>query len=168
MTDFQFRAVHPGKQKATRLIHFCFYLAALLLAIAGAYALYRYFNAWSTIDDNSHLWDLVLGIAYLVVSFLVVYATYHHGEGHTHENTHDRYAEAKNGILTYELDQVNGTQTVVLDQITKVEKPSIRELVIHLKDRTEMVLPIYLIDDEDKQNELEALLIAAAGGKGYT
>lgn len=141
-------------------MHLCFYLAALLLAVAGIFAIYRYFTAWSSADDNSHLWDLLLGVLYLVIGAVVVYATYNHGNAHADEETAHRFAQIKDGILTYELDQVSTVQTVALDQIVRVEKVSIRELVLHLKDGAKLVLPIYLIDDEVKQRELESLLRA--------
>lgn len=162
MSDFSFHAGGPvAKPGTTRLLHFCFYLGALLLLVAGVHALYLYFTAWSTVGDTAHLWQLVLGIVYLLVSGLVAYATYNHSHPRGGEPAVDaeRFAEVKGGRLTYELDQIAGRQSVALDQVAKAEKPSVRELVLTLKDGTRQVIPVYLIDDDAKRQELERLLL---------
>ena len=159
MADFSFHAGGPtASPGTTRLLHFCFYLGALLLLVAGVHALYLYFTAWSTQGDTAHLWQLALGIVYLLVSGLVVYATYTHHQGAKGETATERYVHLREGKLIYELDQVNGRQEIALDRIERVTRASVRDLLLELRGGERVLLPIYLIDDEAKQGELERAL----------
>ena len=157
MSEFTFRAAHADP-RTTRWLHIGFYLGALLLSVAAVHSLYLYFTAWSAPDDNSHLWQLVLGLLYLLGSLGIVYATYHHGDHHGGESPPDRYARVDDGTLVYELDQLSGQQRVKIADITAAERTSVRDLVLTLRDGSQHVVPIYLIDDEAKQAELEGLL----------
>lgn len=155
--DYRFRTAPPDP-RTTRLLHWLFYLGALLLLVAAVHSLYRYLTEWTAGDDNSHLWDLLLGIVYLIASGLIAYATYRHGSGPREELAPERYADIKDGILTYQLDQLSGTQRIDLGQVRQVTKPSVRELVLTTEGGERHVLPIYLIDEEEKQRELEGIL----------
>ncbi|MCP9236865.1 hypothetical protein [Lewinella sp. JB7] len=153
--DYSFRTDHPNP-RTTRMLHLLFYFGALLLLVAAVHSLYLYFTAWTTGDDGSHLWSLVLGLVYLLVSVLIAYFTYNHGDDEVAPP--DRYVEIEDGVLMFSLDQVSGRQVVDLSAVGSVSRPSVRELVLALRDGRQVVLPVYLIDDEEKQRELEAIL----------
>ena len=157
--DFHFRADHPNP-RTTRWLHVLFYVGAFLLAFAGVYELYQYATHWTDGNDHSHLWQLALGIVYLIVAALIAYATYNHGG--SGEIPPDRYVEVTGNTLVYELDQLDGRQTVDLRNLVAVDRPSVRELYLELRDGRRVVLPVYLIDDEARQEALEARLRAAA------
>ena len=159
VADYHFRADHPNPN-TTRWLHVLFYCGALLLALAGVYELYQYATHWTDGTDHSHLWQLILGIVYLIVAGLVAYATYNHGG--SGEIPPDRYVDVKNNTLVYELDQLAGKQTIDLSNLRRVTRPSVRELILELEDGSQRVLPVYLIDEDDKQAELERVLRAAA------
>ncbi|MGB3800889.1 MAG: DUF308 domain-containing protein [Lewinella sp.] len=157
--EFHFRADHPDPG-TTRWLHICFYVGAVLLAVAGVYELYLYATHWSAGDDSSYLWMLVLGIVYLIVAGLVAYATYNHGG--SEEIPPERFVHIEGGVMTYELDQLQGREEIRLADIQAVHRPSVRELILELRDGKRITMPVYLIDEEDKQNELEALLNRSA------
>lgn len=163
MPTYSYHADHPNP-RTTRLLHVLFYLGALLLLAAAGHSLYLYFTHWSAPDDSSGVWHLLLGLIYLVVSGLIAYATYTHGGTAGQDETPpDRYVEVDNGQLVYELNQLEGRQTVDLGAVARVERPSVRDLVLYLRDGQRVVVPIYLIDDEAKQQELERTLSGLVG-----
>ncbi|MBB4079728.1 hypothetical protein GGR28_002353 [Lewinella aquimaris] len=153
--DYTFRTEHPNP-RTTRFLHLLFYFGAMLLLVAAVHSLYRYFTEWTVGDDNSHIWSLVLGLIYLIASILIGYFTYSHGgDG---EDPPERFVEIEDGVMTYSLDQVTGRQVLDLATVREVSRPSVRELILSLRDGERVVLPVYLIDDEDKQRELESIL----------
>ena len=155
---YDFHTPPPPNPRTTRLLHWLFYLGALLLLVAAIHSLYLYFTHWSGGEDDHPIWQLVLGLIYLVVSGLIAYATYTHGQGDEEELPPPRYVRIENGKLTYELDQLNGRQEIALDRIKRVKRASVRDLLLELRDGERVLLPIYLIDDEGKQAELEEVL----------
>ena len=157
---YSFHADHAAPDpKVTRWLHVLFYLAALLLLLAGSYSLYLYFTHWSAGEDDEEWWHLVLGLIYLIISGLIAYATYRHGgPDAVDEAAPPRYVAIENGRMVYELNQLEGRQEVQLSEVERVERPSVRDLILHLRSGQRRVLPIYLIDDEAKQQELEQLL----------
>lgn len=159
--DYHFRADHPG-QGSPRLMYILFYTGAALLLAAAIYEFYLYFTHWAVGDERGYLWQLILGIIYLIVSGIVAYFTYRRSSN-SEEAPPDRYVIVQGGVLTYELDQLNGKQRLDLSQLAATSRPSVRDIVLTMRDGREVVLPIYLIDEEDKQAELEALLQKAAG-----
>ncbi len=154
--DYHFRAEHANP-RTTRLFHLLFYLGAALLLVAAGQSLYFYFTDWSASDDG-HFWYLILGLLYLLVSGLIAWFTYHHGDGQ--ETPPDRYVEIRDGIMVWELDQLNGKQRVDLDTVVRADRPSVRDFLLTLQDGTQIVLPIFLVDEEAKQVELENILLA--------
>ena len=157
---FHFHSDHPDPG-TTRWLHVGFYFAAVLLLVAAVYEFYQYATHWTDGDDNSHLWQLLLGILYLIVAVGVAYATYRHGG--SGEIPPERFVTVDNGVMTYELDQLNGRQRVPLEEVEAVHRPSVRDLILELRGEKRLVVPIYLIDDEEKQAELERILTEAAG-----
>ena len=153
--DYHFRTEHPNPQ-TTRLLHLLFYLGAVLLLVAAGHSLYLYFTDWSAGDDG-HFWYLLLGLIYLLVSGLIAWFTYHHGDGH--ETPPDRYVEIRDGTMIWELDQLNGKQTVDLNTVVQADRPSVRDFLLTLEDGRQVILPIYLVDEENKQVELENILM---------
>jgi hypothetical protein len=160
--DYQFRADHPNP-RTTRLLHLLFYLGAFLLFVAAVHSFYVYWTEWTVGDDNSHLWNLVLGMIYLIVSGLVAYATYHHGDGDD-VTPPERYLLIEEGVMTYELDQLSGRRVVDLSGLTEVTQPTVRELRLHFRGGEEIALPIYLIDEPEKQEELLITLRQGVAG----
>ncbi|WP_420458182.1 hypothetical protein [Neolewinella sp.] len=156
---YDFHTPPPPNPRTTRLLHWLFYLGALLLLVAAIHSLYLYFTHWSGGEDDHPIWQLVLGLVYLVVSGLIVYATYTHGRGSAEETPPQRYVRIQDGKLVYELDQLNGRQEIALDRIERVRRASVRDLLLELRDGERVLLPIYLIDDEGKQEELEEVLV---------
>ncbi|CAH0998842.1 hypothetical protein LEM8419_00157 [Neolewinella maritima] len=155
--DYDFHTTPPDP-RTTGLLHALFYLAAVLLLAAAIYTLYLYFTHWSGGEDDHPIWQLILGLVYLVASGLIAYATYTHANGSDGEVPPERYVRIADGRLVYDLDQLSGRQEVDLDRIVKVSRPSVRDLVLDLSDGTQQVLPIYLIDEDGKQEELERAL----------
>ncbi len=160
--DYHFRANRPDPG-TTRMLHLLFYLGAFLLFVAAVHAFYVYWTEWTAGDDNSHLWNLVLGVVYLIVSGLIAYATYHHGDGDDTPPP-DRYLLIEDGVMTYELDQLAGRRVVALDGLTRISQPSVRELRLHFRQGEEIGLPVYLIDEPAKQEELVATLREGLAG----
>ncbi|WP_116108058.1 DUF308 domain-containing protein [Lewinella sp. IMCC34191] len=160
--DFHFRADHPDPG-TTRWLHICFYLGAVLLAIAGVYELYLYATHWSAGEDSSHLWMLILGVIYLVVAGLVAYATYNHGG--SGEIPPERFVRIQDGVMTYQLDQLQKEQKIRLANVRSVHRPTVRDLVLELTDGRRVTLPVYLIDEEEKQRELEVFLTRSASSQ---
>ncbi|WP_116128266.1 hypothetical protein [Lewinella sp. IMCC34183] len=157
--DYHYRADQPDPA-TTRLLHVLFYAAAALLLVAGVHSLYVYVTGWTAGDDYSHLWQLLLAILYLLAAGAVAYATYNHGGGK--EAAPERYVDVAAGTMTYALDQLAGKQRVDLTQLAQVTRPSVRELILEFRDGRQVILPVYLIEGEEKQRELEALLQNAA------
>ncbi len=153
--NYAFRTEHAAP-RTTRWLHLLFYLGAGLLLAAAAHSLYLYFTDWSAGDDG-HFWYLVLGLVYLLVSALIAWFTYHHGDDE--ESPPDRYVEIRDGVMVWELDQLNGAQRVDLKTVARAERPSVRELLLTLQDGSRLMLPIYLVDEEAKQVELENILL---------
>ncbi len=155
---YDFHTPPPPNPRTTRLLHWLFYLGALLLLVAAIHSLYLYFTHWSGGEDDHPIWQLVLGLVYLVVSGLIAYATYTHGRGDDGKTPLQRYVRIQEGKLVYELDQLNGRQEIALDRIDRVTRASVRDLLLELRGGERVLLPIYLIDDEGKQEELEEVL----------
>ena len=158
--EYHFRTEHPDPG-TTRFLHVLFYLGAVLLLVAAVHAFYVYFTTWSGGDDNSHVWQLVLGVVYLIVSGLIAYNTYHHGEDAVGPAP-ERFVSVIDGRMRYSLDQLSGENELDLRRLRAVTRPSVRDLILTLDDDSQRVLPIYLIDEEAKQEELERILRAAA------
>jgi hypothetical protein len=157
IADYQFRSDHQPDPRTTRWFHLLFYLGALLLLVAAVHSIYVYWTDWSAGDDNSHLWNLLLGLVYLIVSGLIAYATYHHGRGRE-EPAPSRYLIIEDGVMTYELDQLAGRRVVDLTGLESVSQPSVRELRLRFRDKEDLSLPVYLIDEPEKQVELRETL----------
>ncbi len=159
--EFHFHADHPDPD-TTRWLHVSFYIGALLLAIAGVYELYRYATHWAVGDDQSYLWQLILGIVYLVVAAVIAYGTYNHGG--SGEIPPERFVHITGGTMVYQLDQLNGRQEIRLADIQAVHRPSVRDLILELIGGQKVIMPIYLIDEAEEQAKLENILTAAATG----
>ena len=157
---FHFHSDHPDPG-TTRWLHVGFYFAAALLLVAAGFEFYQYATHWTDGGDNGHLWQLLLGILYLLIAAAIVYATYRHGG--SGEIPPERFVTVENGVMTYELDQLNGRQRVPLADVEAVQRPSVRELILELRGGERLVMPVYLIDDDGKQAELERILTDAAG-----
>ena len=155
---YDFHTPPPPNPRTTQLLHWLFYLGALLLLLAAIHSLYLYFTHWSGGEDDHPIWQLILGLIYLSVGGLIAYATYAHSQGDDEDVPPQRYVRIEDGKLIYELDQLNGRQEIALERIEGVKRASVRDLLLELRGGERVLLPIYLIDDEEKQRELEDVL----------
>ena len=146
----------PPPPARGRYLYLFFDLAAVLLLVAGGHSLYLYFTHWTGGDDGGAVWQLILGLLYLIVGVLVAYFAHH--QGRPEEPAPERYVTVSDGHLTYVLDSISGKQRLPLAGLTEVNRLSVRDLMLEFSDGRQVVLPIYLIDGEEKQVELERVL----------
>ncbi|THH39435.1 hypothetical protein [Neolewinella litorea] len=158
--DYDFHSDTPNTGNL-RLLHWLFYAGALLLLLAAVYEFYLYSTHWAVGDERDHLWQLVLGFIYLLVGGLVAWFTYQRTAGNA-ESPPERFVTIRGGTMTYQLDQLNGKQQLDLKQLSGATRPSVREMILEMKDGRKVTLPVYLIDNDEKQAELENLLMNAA------
>lgn len=147
---------HADRQH--RWVHFLTFAGAVLLLIAGAYELFLFFTDWHSSDDAHGYWTLALALAYLIVGGALTYAGIRHVNHADH--TTERYVRVDDENLMYHLGKEEGT--IPLTQIANVNRPNIRDLRIELKDGSTRLLPLYLITNKEKQDELITTLQEAA------
>lgn len=141
--------------KQDRWIHFILFLGAIALLLAAAYQLYVHFTGWQTSGDDAN-WHLMLGLIYLMAGLVV--ALWGMRLHKSSNGEADRYARIDEERITWDLTQIDGEQTVRLENITKVERTSVRDLELTLTGGGKILLPIYLIANEEKQEELLKVL----------
>lgn len=147
--------------KQGRWIHFSLFIGALILLFAGAQQLYLHFTAW-TASDESHGWNnLIFGIAYLVAGGLLTW--YGLRLKNAHQVPTDRYVRITEEELIWDLTQVEEERSIRLQDISTIERPNVRDLKIGLTSRQDVLIPIFLIADEEKQGELVNLLEEIVG-----
>lgn len=138
--------------------HFLVFIAALLLLIAAGLQLYRYFTHWG--DADPHWWELMLGMAYLVISLVLVTIGYRMASAS--DGAEDRFVRISEDTLSWRLLQQDGEESLALADIQAAERVNVRDLKIrHAGGETN--LPIYLVTSEEKQEELLKVLTDAAG-----
>jgi hypothetical protein len=146
---------HSAHNAATtdRWRHFLVFLAALLLLIAGSVQLYRYLSHWG--DADPHLWELVLGIGYFVIGLTL--ALYGYRLANASYGAEDRFVRISEDTLSWKLTQQDGENSLPLADLRSAERLNVRDLKIgHTGGET--ILPIFLITDEGKQEELMTVL----------
>lgn len=133
------------------------FIAALLLLFAAGHSLWMYFTHWGIGDESGPWWRLALGIVYLLIGAALVYFTFRRAARPA--NQIDRYVRIKDNILTYKLDQVSPERHIDLSQVKSALRTNARDLKMEMQNGTTEVLPIYLVADEEKQKELEKILL---------
>lgn len=145
-----------------RWMHFIFFLGTFFLYFAAGNEFFLYFTDWHSDVDDSSLRHLVLGVIYLLAGSFLLWAgirAVRHSRGEA-----DRYVRVDDEFVTWHLEQGVAEQSVELAGIESVKRLNVRELALGLNGGTSATLPIYLIANEEKQNELVRVL--SAGGAG--
>ncbi|MTB53380.1 DUF308 domain-containing protein [Lewinella sp. W8] len=151
---------HSAHNAATtdRWRHFIVFVGALLLLVAATVELYRYFTHWG--DADPHWWELILGVGYLVVGLAL--AVFGYRMANASDGAEDRFVRVGEDTLRWHLCQQDGEESLPLADIQSVERVNVRDLKIsHVGGET--MLPIYLVADGGKQEELLRVLTEVAG-----
>lgn len=139
-------------EPSDRWVHFLLFLGAFLLLLAAGQQFFLFATDWHASDEGHSWWHLTLGLAYLLVGAAMAYIGYRHE--HASRGPADRYVRIGEDDLTWSLTQKLDEQNVALADITAVDRPNIRDLKLTLKGEKSVVLPIYLITCDAKQEEL--------------
>lgn len=139
-----------------RWVHFLLFLGAFLLLLAAGQQFFLFVTDWHASDEAHSWWHLTLGLIYLLVGAALAYAGYRHE--HASRGPADRYVRVGEEDLTWSLTQKVDEKKVALADISTVERPNIRDLKLTLKDGSSVILPVYLVTCQAKQNDLLATL----------
>ena len=152
---YTYHSEHHADPK-DRWVHFVLFLGAFLLLIAAGQQWFLFFTDWHASDQEHSYWHLGLGIIYLIIGGVLAYIGYRHE--HASRGACDRYARIDETHLRWSLTQKVDETAVALAEIKKVKRTNIRDLQLTLADGSIVVLPIYLIASEGKQEELMVAL----------
>lgn len=141
-----------------RWVHFLLFLAAFVLLLAAGQQWFLWWTDWHATDDGNSHYHLGLGTLYLVTGALLAYGGYR--QEHASRGDDDRYVRIGETDLTWSLTQVTDEQCLPLADLRAVDHANVRELKLTLTDGTVTVLPIYLVTNLAKQEELVATLQA--------
>ena len=133
-----------------RWIHFVLYLGALALLLAAAQQLLVHFFGWES--STTGYWHLTLPAIYLIVAAVLAFLGGRARNASRGEA--DRYVRIDDERILWHLTQVDAETSVALANIERVDRRTIRDLVLTLESGEEKVLPIYLIANHEKQEEL--------------
>ena len=158
---YTYHSEHHADNK-DRWFHFVLFAGAFLLLLAAGQQFFLFFTDWHASDEEHSWWHLGLGVTYLLGGLLMAYAGYR--ADHASRGDLDRYVRVSEKHLSWKLDQKEGEQELLLEDITGIERPNIRDLVLKIQGGSQIFLPIYLVTHEGKQNELMAILQAQAEG----
>lgn len=123
-----------------------------MLLLAAGQQWFLYFTDWHAADHEHSYWHLGLGVIYLIVGAVLAYIGYRHK--HASHGACDRYARIDETHLRWSLTQKADEETILLADVASVERPNVRDLKVTLKDGSTVILPIFLIASEGKQEEL--------------
>lgn len=151
---YSYHSEHNADQQ-DRWIHFVLFIGALALALAAVQQFYVQFFSWQAAEEESYL-HLILGIAYGFITAVLIFWGVRLRNASRGEA--DRYVRINDEKLTWDLTQVDGEQKISLSDIKRVDRKSIRDLALTLKSGQTIMLPIYLIANHDKQEELLRVL----------
>jgi hypothetical protein len=152
---YSYHSEHHAEPRA-RWVHFLLFLGAFILLLAAGQQLFLYFTDWHATDDENSWWHLGLGLGYLLVGGGLAYAGYR--QEYASRGPADRYVRISDDDLTWNLTQKRDEQKIALADIASVERLNVRDLKVTLKDDNAVILPIYLVTNEAKQEELMAVL----------
>ncbi|MFT6001138.1 MAG: hypothetical protein ACI81P_003607, partial [Neolewinella sp.] len=139
-----------------RWIHFLLFLGAFILLLAAGQQLFLYFTDWHAADDEHSWWHLGFGLAYLLVGGVLAYSGYRYK--YAVRGPADRYVRISDDDLTWSMAQKLDEKKIALADIATVERLNVRDLKLTLKDGNTVLLPIYLVTNEAKQEELMDVL----------
>lgn len=142
-----------------RWVHFLLFVGAFLLLLAAGQQFFLFFTDWHAADDEHSWGHLTLGVIYLVIGGVLAYIGYRHE--HASRGVTDRYVRVTDTELTWSLTQKTEEERIPLASIRAVERLNIRDLQLTLQEGTQEILPIYLVANEEKQEELMEVLRAA-------
>jgi len=152
---YSYHSEHHAEPRA-RWVHFLLFLGAFILLLAAGQQLFLYFTDWHTSEEEHSWWHLGLGLGYLLVGGGLAYAGYRHE--YASRGPADRYVRVSNDELTWSLTQKLEEQKIALADIAGMERLNVRDLKLTLKDGNTVILPIYLVTNEAKQEELMEVL----------
>lgn len=139
-----------------RWSHFLLFLGALIAFAAAVQRLFHYFTDWSGEENSSNWGALALGIMYLIAGVCLIILGLR--ALRASRGVADRYVRVDDTHLRWHLLQTEEEQSVALANLEGVERRSVRELVLRLRGGEEVVFPIYLVANEEKQRELVSVL----------
>lgn len=151
---YNYHSEHNAGQK-DRWMHFVLFLGAMALVLAAFHQFYVQFFSWRAADEAS-FWHLTLGIIYLIIAGIFTFIglrVHNAGQGDA-----DRYLRIDEKNLVWDLTQIDGEQSLRLVDIEGVDRQSIRDLTLTLKSAQTVIIPIYLIASQEKQEELLKVL----------
>ncbi len=141
---------------SNRWVHFLLFVGALLLLLAAGQQLFLFLTDWHAADDEHSWWHLILALVYLVVGGVLAFIGYQ--QKNASGGVTDRYVRVSEEDLTWSLTQKTEEEKISLADIAQVERLNIRDLRITLQNGETEVLPIFLVDNEEKQEELLRVL----------
>lgn len=152
---YSYHSEHHAEPR-DRWVHFLLFLGAFILLLAGGQQLFLFFTDWHASDDEHSWWFLGLGLGYLLVGAILAYGGYR--QELSTRGAADRYVRVSEDALTWSLTQRTDEKRIALADLAAVERPNIRDLKLTLKDGNFQVLPIYLVTNDAKQEELLKVL----------
>ena len=152
---YSYHSEHHAEPSA-RWVHFLLFLGAFLLLLAAGQQLFFWWTDWHSADDEHSYWHLGIGLVFLLVGAALAYAGYRHERESRGDD--DRYVRVGEDDLTWSLTQVTDEQRIALADIVGVDHPNVRDLKLTLRDGNTLVLPIYLVTNQEKQEELITVL----------
>lgn len=152
---YSYHSEHHAEPR-DRWVHFLLFLGAFILLLAAGQQLFLYFTDWHAADDEHSWWHLGFGLGYLLVGGALAYAGYRHECAS--RGPADRYVRISDDDLTWSLTQKIDEKKIALADIAGLERVNIRDLKLTLKDGSSVILPIYLVTNEAKQEELMEVL----------
>jgi len=139
-------------EPSDRWVHFLLFLGAFLLLLAAGQQFFLFATDWHASDEGHSWWHLALGLIYLFVGATLAYVGYRHE--HASRGPADRYVRIGEDNLSWSLTQKVDEKKVALADIAAVERLNIRDLKLTLQNGDTVILPIYLITSDAKQEEL--------------
>ncbi|WP_020571704.1 hypothetical protein [Neolewinella persica] len=154
---YSYHSEHHAEPR-DRWVHFLLFLGAFILLLAAGQQLFLYFTDWHAADDEHSWWHLGFGLGYLLAGGALAYVGYRHECAS--RGPADRYVRVSDDDLTWSLTQKLDEQKIPLADIASVERLNVRDLQVTLKDGSTVIIPIFLVTNEAKQEELMAVLNA--------
>ncbi len=139
-----------------RWMRFLLFAGAFLLLLAGLYELFLFFTDWSAAEDDHAWWYLALAVLYLSLGGLLTYAGLRHLNGKSHPE--ERFLTVSDDAIRWSLTQDPTTHELPLEDLAGVERLNVRDLRLTTKSGEHRVVPIYLIANEPKQEQLLTVL----------
>lgn len=139
-------------EPSDRWVHFLLFLGAFVLLLAASQQFFLFATDWHASDEGHSWWHLILGLIYLLVGATLAYVGYRHE--HASRGPADRYVRIGEEDLSWSLTQKLEEKKIALADIAAVERTNIRDLKLTLQDGNTVILPVFLITSDAKQEEL--------------